>query len=96
MEFFENERYTYQTGQNIHCKKEAVFSLIAQCFLLYRYTADGIIESEIATIITQLKNISGFDYDANKSMLDLICKGFTFRREYENADGSASKEILFS
>ena len=31
--------------------------------------------------ITQLKNISGSDYDANKRMLDLICNGFTFRRE---------------
>ena len=70
MEFFENERYTHKTGQNIHRKKEAVFSLIAQCFLLYRYTADGITEFEIATIITQLKNISGSDYDTNKSMLD--------------------------
>ena len=31
--------------------------------------------------ITQLKNISGSDYDANKRMLDLICNGFTLRRE---------------
>lgn len=38
-------------------------------------------ESEIVSIITQLKNISGSDYDANKRMLDLICNGFTFRRE---------------
>ena len=38
-------------------------------------------ESEISSIITQLKNISGSDYDANKRMLDLICNGFTFRRE---------------
>ena len=38
-------------------------------------------ESEIVSIITQLKNISGSDYDANKRMLDLICNGFTFRRD---------------
>ena len=39
-------------------------------FRVYRDTADGSTESEIATIITQLKNISGSDYDANKSILD--------------------------
>ncbi len=42
-------------------------------FLLHRYAVDGITESEIATIITQLKNISGSDYDANKRMLAFHC-----------------------
>ena len=82
MELFENEGYTHQTGQDIHREKtDVLLPELLRAFLLHRYAADGITESEIATIITQLKNISGSDYDANKRMLDLICNGFTFRRE---------------
>ena len=82
MELFENEGYTHQTGQDIHREKtDVLLPELLATFLRHRYAADGITESEIATIITQLKNISGSDYDANKRMLDLICNGFTFRRE---------------
>ena len=85
MELFENEGYTHQTGQDIHREKtDVLLPELLSAFLLHRYAADGITESEIATIITQLKNISGSDYDANKRMLDLICNGFTFRREDKN------------
>mgnify|MGYP006377769715 FL=1 len=82
MELFENEGYTHHTGQDIHREKtDVLLPELLSAFLLHRYAADGITESEIAIIITQLKNISGSDYDANKRMLDLICNGFTFRRE---------------
>ena len=85
MELFENEGYTHQTGQDIHREKtDVLLPELLSTFLLHRYAVDGITESEIATIITQLKNISGSDYDANKRMLDLICNGFTFRREDKN------------
>ena len=85
MELFENEGYTHQTGKNIHREKtDVLLPELLSAFLLHRYVADGITESEIATIITQLKNISGSDYDANRRMLDLICNGFTFRREDKN------------
>ena len=85
MELFENEGYTHQTGQDIHREKtDVLLPELLSAFLLHRYAADGITESEIATIITHLKNISGSDYDANKRMLDLICNGFTFRREDKN------------
>ena len=82
MELFENEGYTHRTGLDIHREKSDVLlpELLA-AFLRHRYAADFLTESEIATIIAQLKNISGSDYDANKRMLDLICNGFTFRRE---------------
>ena len=85
MELFENEGYTHQTGQDIHREKTDVLQpeLLAT-FLRHRYAADFLTESEIVSIITQLKNISGSDYDANKRMLDLICNGFTFRREDKN------------
>ena len=85
MELFENEGFTHQTGQNIHREKtDVLLPELLSTFLLHRYAVDGITEAEIATIITQLKNISGSDYDANKRMLDLICNGFTFRREDKN------------
>ena len=82
MELFENEEYTHQTGQDIHREKtDVLLPELLATFLRHRYAADFLSESEIVSIITQLKNISGSDYDANKRMLDLICNGFTFRRE---------------
>lgn len=82
MELFENEGYTHQTGQDIHRQKtDVLLPELLATFLRHRYAADFLTESEIVSIITQLKNISGSDYDANKRMLELICNGFTFRRE---------------
>lgn len=88
MELFENEGYTHQTGQDIHREKTGILlPQLLSAFLLHRYADDGITETEIATIITQLKNISGSVYDANKRMLDLICNGFTFRCEDKTQKG---------
>ena len=82
MELFENEGYTHQTGQDIHREKtDVLLPKLLATFLCHRYAADFLTENEITSIITQLKNISGSDYDANKRMLELICNGFTFRRE---------------
>ena len=82
MELFENEGYTHQTGQDIHREKtDVLLPKLLATFLCHRYAAEFLTENEITSIITQLKNISGSDYDANKRMLDLICNGFTFRRE---------------
>ena len=82
MELFENEGYTHQTGQDIHREKtDVLLPKLLATFLCHRYAADFLTENEITSIITQLKNISCSDYDANKRMLDLICNGFTFRRE---------------
>ena len=82
MELFENEGYTHQTGQDIHREKtDVLLPKLLATFLCHRYAADFLTENDITSIITQLKNISGSDYDANKRMLDLICNGFTFRRE---------------
>ena len=90
MELFENEGYTHQTGQDIHREKtDVLLPELPATFLHHKYAADFLTESEIASIITQLKNISGSDYDANKRMLDLICNGFTIRRE------DKSKKDLF-
>ena len=95
MELFVNEGYTHQTGNDIHRKKSDVLleDLLAS-YLRHRYADDFLEETEIASIITQLKNISGSDYDANKRMLDLICNGFTFRRKDKGDDGSLQKDLF--
>lgn len=90
MELFENEGYSHQTGQDIHREKSDVLlgDLLAT-YLRHRYALENLTDSEIASITAQIKNISGSDYDANKKVLDLICNGFTFRRE------DKSKKDLF-
>nr|MCR4714044.1 HsdR family type I site-specific deoxyribonuclease [Treponemataceae bacterium] len=82
MELFENEGYTHQTGQVIHREKsDVLLGELLAAYLRHRYALEDLSESEIASITAQIKNISGSDYDANKKVLDLICNGFTFRRE---------------
>ena len=95
IELFQNEGYTQQTGSDIHREKSDVLleDLLAT-FLRHRYAADFLSESEIASIIARLRNISGSDYEANKATLDLIVNGFTFRREEKNADGIAKKDLF--
>ncbi|MEE1181192.1 MAG: HsdR family type I site-specific deoxyribonuclease [Treponema sp.] len=82
MELFENEGYTHQTGAEIHREKtEVLLPYLLKAYLLQRYALEYLTESEVSSIVTMLKNISGSDYDANKTVLDLICNGFTIRRE---------------
>lgn len=90
IELFENEGYMHQTGGDIHReKKEVLIPYLLEKYLLHRYAKEALIDSEIKSIISLLKNISGNDYDANRATLDLICNGFTLRRE------DASKKDLF-
>lgn len=82
MELFENEGYTHQTGNDIHREKtDVLLGSLLENYLRHRYAKEDLTESEINSIVGQLKNISGSDYDANRRVLDLICNGFTFRRE---------------
>ena len=95
IELFQNEGYTQQTGSDIHREKsDVLLEDLLRTFLRHRYAADFLSESEIASIIAHLRNISGSDYEANKATLDLIVNGFTFRREEKNADGSAKKDLF--
>ncbi|MBR5016270.1 MAG: type I restriction endonuclease subunit R, partial [Spirochaetia bacterium] len=90
MELFENEGYMHQTGGDIHREKtEVLIPYLLEKYLLHRYADDCLTDSEIKSIITQLKNISGNDYDANHATLELICNGFALRRE------DVSKKDLF-
>ena len=90
IELFENEGYMHQTGCDIHReKKEVLIPYLLEKYLLHRYAKETLTDSEIKSIISRLKNISGTDYDANRATLGLICNGFTLRRE------DASKKDLF-
>ncbi len=90
MELFENEGYTHQTGQDIHREKvDVLIPSLLTTYLRHKYAFEDLSESEINSIVVQLKNISGSDYDANKTVLDMFCNGFTFRRE------DSSKKDLF-
>ena len=95
MELFENEGYTHQTGQDIHREKtDVLLPELLAAYLHHRYAFEDLTESEINGIVVRLKNISGSDYDANKRMLDLICNGFTIRREDKGNQGSCKKDLF--
>ena len=82
IELFQNEDYTHKTGQEIHREKtDVLLGDLLAAFLRHHYAEEYLTDNEINTIITMLQNVSGSDYDANKRMLDLICNGFTIRRE---------------
>ena len=56
MELFESEGYTHQTGQDIHRQKtDVLLPELVATFLRHRYAAYFLTESEISSIITQLK-----------------------------------------
>ena len=95
MELFENEGYTHQTGQDIHREKtDVLLPELLAAYLHHRYAFEDLTESEINGIVVRLKNISGSDYDTNKRMLDLICNGFTFRREDNGNQGFCKKDLF--
>ncbi|MAM70217.1 MAG: type I restriction endonuclease [Gammaproteobacteria bacterium] len=51
-------------------------------FLKKQYAADGITDSEIASIVRQLQSYSSLDlYDSNRAIMKLVSDGFTFKRE---------------
>lgn len=90
MELFQDEGYTHQTGAEIHRERtDVLLDDLLSSYLRHRYAFENLTENEIASIIAQLKNISGSDYEANRKILGLISNGFTFRRE------DKSKKDLF-
>ncbi len=50
-------------------------------YLYSRYAADGIMPTEVDSIVLMLKNVSGTIYEANKSIMKMLCDGFIFNRE---------------
>lgn len=82
MELFENQGYAHITGSEIHHEKSEVLLIdVLRNFLLFRYGSENITENEITSAVNRIKNISSNLYDENKKVLDLICNGFTLRRD---------------
>ena len=85
MELFENQGYAHITGSEIHHEKTEVLLIdVLRNYLLFRYGSQNITENEITSAINRIKNISSDLYDENKKVLDLLCNGFTLRRDDPN------------
>lgn len=82
MELFEQEGYTYISGENIsRNKSEVLLCDDLKEYLNKRYKSDGITPEEVNGIVLMLKNISGTVYEANKAVCKLISDGFILNRE---------------
>jgi len=82
MELFRDEGYIYLNGEQIHREvSEVLLVEDLKQYLFNRYAKDGIMPSEVDSIVLKLRSISGTLYEANKAVYKLICNGFTFNRE---------------
>lgn len=83
---FKDEGYDYVSGDDLH--RELTDVLIEEdlsAFLFAKYTAQGITDSEIASIIRSLRYASATPvYSANRSMFLRMVEGETFVREDRN------------
>ena len=92
MELFENQGYAHITGSEIHHEKTEVLLIdVLRNYLLFRYGSQNITENEITSAVNRIKNISSDLYDENKKVLDLLCNGFTLRRD----DPTQKQEVDF-
>ena len=82
MELFQDENYSYINGEKI--SRDVSDVLLADDLRKYlsdRYATEGITESEIDSIVLNLRSISGTIYEANKAVYKLLCDGFILNRE---------------
>lgn len=82
MELFQQEGYTYVSGENIsRNKSEVLLCDDLKAYLSNRYKRDGITPEEVNSIVLTLKSISGTIYEANKAVYKMISDGFILNRE---------------
>jgi len=82
MELFKDEGYEYKSGETLHRERTEVLLVDdLKQYLYSRYASDGITPTEINSIVLMLKNVSGTIYEANKSIMKMLCDGFIFNRE---------------
>ena len=90
IELFEKQGYAHIAGSELHHdKKEALLEDILRNFLLFKYSSINITQNEISTVVNTIKNISSSLYEENKSVLEILHKGVTLRR-----DDSSQKDVL--
>ncbi|MFK7901176.1 MAG: type I restriction endonuclease subunit R, partial [Cyclobacteriaceae bacterium] len=80
------ENYPHYLGNTIKRNEDEVLieeDLIA--FLLSQYKNDGLTINEAKSIVLQLKTLSSSDlYETNKTIMQWLADGFTFKREDRN------------
>ena len=90
IELFEKQGYAHIAGSELHHDKEEVLlEDTLRNFLLFKYSAINITQNEISTVVNTIKNISSSLYEENKSVLEILHKGVTLRR-----DDSSQKDVL--
>ena len=86
IELLGNEGYPHFLGNTINRNEEEVLieeDLIE--FLLSQYKNDGLTINEAKSIVLQLKTVSSSDlYETNKTIMQWLADGFTFKREDRN------------
>jgi len=82
MELLKDEGYDYYSGEQLHRERTEVLLVEdLKQYLYSRYAQEGITQNEIESVVLMLKNISGTIYEANKSIMKLLCDGFILNRE---------------
>jgi type I restriction enzyme R subunit len=86
IELLGNEGYPHFLGNTINRNDEEVLieeDLIE--FLLSQYKNDGLTINEAKSIVLQLKTLPSSDlYETNKTIMQWLADGFTFKREDRN------------
>lgn len=82
MELFQDEKYQYLNGEQIHRERSEVLLIDdLRQYLFNRYSSCGITNSEVEGIVLNLKNVGGPLYEANKTIIRMLCDGFILNRE---------------
>lgn len=79
----EEQGFPHHLGETLNRKPtEVLLREDLRSYLSGRYAAEGITESEIASIIRRLENYPAIDlYDSNKAIQKLVADGFLLKRE---------------
>ena len=83
IELFQEEKYTYVCGEDIHKEvSEVLLKDDLKAYLRTKYSKEKITENEIETIIRKLELFpSSALYESNKELMKLIADGFILKRE---------------
>ena len=82
MQLFENQGYTYVSGNDISRPLgEVILEEDLKEYLRKKYKKDEITESEIDSIILFMRAVSGTLYETNRVVYSLMQDGFVFNRE---------------
>jgi type I restriction enzyme R subunit len=91
MELFEDEGYTYISGEDLHREKsDVLITEDLRLFLETKYAKDRLTFNETERIMIMLKTARGSSlYDSNKKVFRQIAEGFSIKRD------DASQKDLF-